>query len=248
MIGTVAVMPYVLELMADQFEKAVEESGLSRFALVAVSIVQSGVLIAIAVLAGLWASRKLNLRAPISEALVNRQPVGSIAKEFLLLSLTLGAAAGALLVLLDRLVFEPLIPEFNPAQLPQPAVWKGALASLYGGIAEELLCRLFLLSVIALALRWISRTPVGLPRWIFWTANLLVALLFGLGHLPAAAAILPLTPMWVTRVLVLNGVFAVVMGYLFWKRGLESAMLAHWTGDIVLHVIAPLLFGTSQSP
>lgn len=247
MIGTVAVMPYVLELMADQFEKAVEESGLSRLALVAVSIVQSGVLIAITVLAGLWASRKLNLRAPISEALVNRQPVGSIAKESLLLSLTLGAAAGGLLVLLDRLVFEPLISEFNPAQLPQPAVWKGALASLYGGIAEELLCRLFLLSVIALALRWISRTPAGLPRWILWTANLLVALLFGLGHLPAAAAILPLTPIWVTRVLVFNGVFAVAMGYLFWKRGLESAMLAHWTGDIVLHVIAPLLLGTSES-
>jgi len=244
MIGTVAVMPYVLELMADQFEKAVEETGLGRFALVAISLLQNGVLIAIAVFAGLWAARKLNLRAPISEAIVNRQPISPIAKEFLVLSLTVGAVGGAILIVLDRFLFDPLIPEFNAAQVPRPAVWKGALAALYGGITEELICRLFLLSVIALCLRWISRTPAGLPKWIFWTANLLVALLFGLGHLPAAAAILPLTPLWVTRVLVLNGLFAVAMGYLFWKQGLESAMFAHGTGDIVLHVVAPLLFVT----
>ena len=135
---------------------------------------------------------------------MNRQPIAAIAKEFLVLSLTVGAIGGVLVVVLDRLVFQPLIPEFNAAQFPEPAVWKGALATLYGGIAEELLCRLFLLSLLALCLRRISRTPTGLPKWIFWTANLMAALIFGLGHLPAAASILPLTPIWVTRVLVLN--------------------------------------------
>ncbi len=246
MVGAVAVMPYVMELMEDQFETAVAEAGLGKLSLIALSLVQSAVLLAIAVSVGLWAARKLDLRAPVTEALVKRQPIISVAKEFLALSLIVGALAGALVVALDRLVFQPLIPEFQAAELPQPAIWKGALASLYGGIAEELLCRLFLLSLFALFLRWISRTPTRLSSWIFWTANVMVALLFGLGHLPAAASILPLTPIWVTRVLVLNGLFAVAAGYLFWKRGLESAMLAHWTADIVFHVITPILFGTEN--
>ena len=33
---------------------------------------------------------------------------------------------------------------------------------------------------------------------------------------------------------------AVVFGWLYWKRGLEMAIVAHFGADIVLHVITPL--------
>jgi len=68
-------------------------------------------------------------------------------------------------------------------------------------------------------------------RGAFWTANTLVAVLFGLGHLPAAA---------ILYVLSLNGVAALLFGYLFWRDGLESAMIAHFFADIML-VIAPAI-------
>jgi hypothetical protein len=35
-------------------------------------------------------------------------------------------------------------------------------------------------------------------------------------------------------------VVGTVTGVLFWKYGLEHAMLAHFCADLVLHVIAPL--------
>jgi hypothetical protein len=35
----------------------------------------------------------------------------------------------------------------------------------------------------------------------------------------------------------LNGVLGVAFGRLYWKKGLESAMIAHFSADIVLHVI-----------
>jgi membrane protease YdiL (CAAX protease family) len=122
-------------------------------------------------------------------------------------------------------------------------LWKGALASLYGGITEELLCRLFLLSALALLLAWLLGTRDGLRSWTFWTANLLAALLFGFGHLPATARLLPLTPLVVTRALIHNGLPGLAMGWLFWRRGLESAMLAHGVTDIVLHVLTPAIAG-----
>ena len=38
-----------------------------------------------------------------------------------------------------------------------------------------------------------------------FAANILAAILFGLGHLPATAAIMTITPLVVVRALVLNG-------------------------------------------
>ena len=51
----------------------------------------------------------------------------------------------------------------------------------------------------------------------------------------------------VLRTLLLNGIAGVVFGWLYWKRGLEMAMLSHFSADIVLHVIAPL-FSPGASP
>jgi hypothetical protein len=50
-----------------------------------------------------------------------------------------------------------------------------------------------------------------------------------------------LTPLVVTRALLLNGIAGLALGWLYWKRGLELAMIAHLTTDFVLLVIAPML-------
>jgi membrane protease YdiL (CAAX protease family) len=74
-----------------------------------------------------------------------------------------------------------------------------------------------------------------------WTANILTAVLFGLAHLPATAALLPLTPLVIVRAIVLNGLAGVVFGWLYWRRGILLAMTSHFCADLVLHVIAPAL-------
>jgi membrane protease YdiL (CAAX protease family) len=102
--------------------------------------------------------------------------------------------------------------------------------------------RLGLFSLLVWLLTMIRGMAQGLPSTrILWTANILVALLFGLGHLPATAALVPLTPLIVIRAVALNGSASLVFGYLYWARGLEAAMLAHFTADVVLHAIMPLL-------
>jgi len=90
------------------------------------------------------------------------------------------------------------------------------------------------MSVVAWMLSRIWRQR---PAGIFWAANIGVAVLFGLAHLPATAALIPLTPLVVTRAIVLNGLVAVVAGWLYWRRGLESAMVAHFCADLVVHVL-----------
>jgi hypothetical protein len=78
------------------------------------------------------------------------------------------------------------------------------------------------------------------PAWILWPANAIAALLFGALHLPQAALIAGLSPPVVAFTLIGNGIAGLAFGWLYWKHGLVSAMAAHFSTDIVLHVIAPL--------
>ena len=71
----------------------------------------------------------------------------------------------------------------------------------------------------------------------FWVANIIVAILFGLGHLPSAAMVMHITPTVVVLALALNGIAAIAFGYLYWKRGLEAAMIAHFCADFVIYVV-----------
>ena len=97
------------------------------------------------------------------------------------------------------------------------------------------------MSLIAWLGSFISKTVEGKPTGvIFWIANILAAVVFGIAHLPAMALIIPLTPLVITRTILLNGVGGVIFGWLYWKRGLESAMVAHFSADIVLHVLLAL--------
>jgi len=73
-------------------------------------------------------------------------------------------------------------------------------------------------------------------------ANILAASLFGLGHLPAAAAAgLPVDALVVSCAVVLNRFLGLGFGWLPFAYGLESAMLAHFSADLILHVVAPFL-------
>ena len=65
--------------------------------------------------------------------------------------------------------------------------------------------------------------------------------MFGIGHLPITADLMTLTPLIVFRALLLNGIGGVIFGWLYWKKGLESAMIAHFSADIVIYVFLPLI-------
>jgi membrane protease YdiL (CAAX protease family) len=61
------------------------------------------------------------------------------------------------------------------------------------------------------------------------------AVLFGVGHLSAAAAFLAgnLTAPVVVFVIVGNSVPGVMFGYLYWRHGIEAAMMAHAAAHVV---------------
>jgi hypothetical protein len=183
---------------------------------------------------GLYLGAPYGLDAPWLRAWVYRRPRDPARRPHWWLAVTLGVLAALLVVGLSA---------FGPKHAEDTVqVWRGALASFYGGIVEEVLCRLLLVSALVWLLARCNRR-VARP-WMFVLAIVLAALLFGAGHLPAAqAAGLLGSPLLVARIVLLNVVVGIACGGLFWKYGLEHAMLAHFCADLMLHVALPLAGG-----
>ena len=234
--SAILVLPYALSLSSE----ALKASPLPMEAIAAISIIQSSVLFAIFIFAGLKLSQKAGLGLPILENWLDGKPVKAPLSAILPISIALGVAAGVAIVALDAVFFYL----GSPISLGQaePPIWQGFLASFYGGIGEEVMMRLFLMTALVWAFSKFQKTADGKPASaMVWLAIIIASVLFGLGHLPVTAAMTAVTPLILARALLLNGIGGMVFGWLYWKRGLESAIIAHFSADIVLHVLVPAL-------
>lgn len=231
-VSALLVIPYTLSLTA--------ASTTITPLMLLLSVVQNLILFAIVSFLGLLLSKPVGLGLPILEGCLEGKNQRNELKAILLPSVIWGVISGVLIVLLN-IPFQALSEEMQQLEI-DISPWKALLASFYGGIAEEVLLRLFVVSLFVWISFKIKKNKEGLPTKAgMWLSIILAAVLFGLGHLPATAAIVPITFIVVVRAVVLNGVAGVIFGWLYWKKGLESAMIAHFSADIVLHIIAPLV-------
>jgi membrane protease YdiL (CAAX protease family) len=236
-LSAVAVLPYLRQLTPQAFEKI----ALSFPMLAVLQGVQALVLLGLLSLLGLRMGHRVGLGSPLLQAWLQRRDPPGRALLRPWQAIALGVLA-AVAILAASVVLDPSLP----APLHPPArgyaatsALYGLLASFYGGIAEELQLRLFLMTLLV----WLfsafgRRTPRAA---VFWIAIVVAALAFGAGHLPAADKIWGLSGIVVARTVALNAIGGLVFGWLYWKRGIEMAVLGHFSADIVLHVVAPLL-------
>lgn len=236
-LATAALFPYLLMIVPHMFAKLPMPLWLA----VVLQSLQAGVLLTLLSLAGLRMGHRVGLGAPWLRAALFG---GERTRQPWLAAIVLGLFSGLVILGLDPL-FAPYMPALLHPEAPpttgQASAAAGFLASFYGGIGEELMLRLFLMTLLV----WMqSKLDGGRTHALhFWIAIVLAAVLLGVGHLPTAVEVWPLDAVVVTRTLVLNGVAGLVFGWLYWKHGIESAMLAHFSADLVLHVVAPLAMG-----
>jgi len=238
-VGTLAVLPYTLTLQASVLEKTLTTVPLG--VIITAQIIQAVVMFGVATALGLLLAKRIGLGAPILERFFAGEKISDHVKPFLLPAILFGIIVGFIIIGLDKFVFMPALQTEllqGGGDNVHTTPWQGFLASFYGGIDEEILLRLFLMSLLAWLGKFVSHTADGKPTvGVLWTANILAAVIFGLGHLPATAAMMTITPLVVIRAIVLNGLGGIGFGYFYTKYGLESAMLSHFSADIILHVL-----------
>ncbi|WP_414545502.1 CPBP family intramembrane glutamic endopeptidase [Nostoc sp. CCY0012] len=202
---------------------------------------QYAILLAISILIGIGCAYRVGLRSHLIDYWVLHTPKIPYSVIEMKWSLGVGAATTIIVLLLDWLM-QPALPEALRAANTEPNWVSSLTAMLYGGITEEILMRWGLMSLLV----WIAwkglKQGVTLPsQGIYQGAIVLAALVFGLLHLPATAAIVPLTPVVIIRALLLNGIAGITFGWLFWQYSLEAAMLAHISFHAFVFVLSGLL-------
>jgi hypothetical protein len=209
-------------------------AGLSLPLLALVSAVNPLLLLGVACLLGAYAAPRVSLQSYV----IDRREVDSEIWQRLQndvgLAVGIGIVGGVLIVVLDA-VMMPFVAQDLPQSVlgaPRPTVLDvfayAPVRFLYGGITEELMLRFGLMSILVfLGWRITGRRGDGPQPGVVWAAIGIAAVLFGLGHLPALAQSVDLTPALVVRTVLLNAVAGVLFGWLYWRRSLEVAMVAH---------------------
>ncbi|MDO5540959.1 MAG: CPBP family intramembrane metalloprotease [Eubacteriales bacterium] len=142
---------------------------------------------------------------------------------------------------LDYWIFGKIIPEVA-ASCENITISNFIASVLYGGIIEEVMLRLFTMSLIVFLIwKVFFRT---LPKEqisdrVFIAANILSAIIFAAGHLPATF----LTFEQVGAVVIFhcflyNGGLGIVFGRLYRKYGIQYAM----TGHILCHIVSKIIW------
>jgi hypothetical protein len=134
----------------------------------------------------------------------------------------IGIGVGVFLILADT-VFSRL---HTLGPLPHPRFPLSILAAASAGIGEELIFRLFFISV-----------------WTWLISSVLSALAFAFTHLPAVMAlfefptIADVPPVLLVEMVLLNGVLSVFAAYYFRKYGFLAPVGIHFWTNVVWHVV-----------
>lgn len=217
--------------------EAILASRFTPFQIKLVLLVNPILMLIIFVTLGATLHQKVMLKAPIIENIVGIKQDQVLFGDLINSGMTGGLLSGVLIVTLGY-VFTPMLPEefLLLGESLKPTL---AARFLYGGITEEILMRFGLMTLVV----WItSKIFKNLQPIVYWIGIIIAALLFALGHFPIAfSAVESPSNLLLIYVLLGNTIGGVIFGWLYWKKGLESAFIAHIFAHITMVLAEPLI-------
>ncbi len=200
-----------------------EIAQLPPFTIKLLTLVQPIIFLSIAVVVGTALYDKVSLTVPtISSLLKIEHPKISFVQQ-IKYGVLFGLLAGILIVFV-AFIFEMLLPE--EFKVLASKVELTLLARLgYGGIVEELLLRFGFMTFVV----WVaSKLTKNLNGTTYWIGIILSTILFAIGHFPVVyASVSQPSFLLLTYILIGNSVGGLILGWLYWQKGLETAIIAH---------------------
>lgn len=195
----------------------------------ALYLVNPTILLIMGVVLGSLFYKKVKLELPLIESLLFGK---KLPKLYPLLIVGIGGGIfSGLLITITTLIFQPYLTDdflrISDSFHPNPAV-----RFLYGGITEEIIVRF---GIMTLLIWLVFKLSGHLKPVVYWIGILISSLIFALLHLPFLFALLDdPSPAVIWYVIIANSFGGIVFGWLYWRRGLEMAMLAHILTHVVL--------------
>ncbi len=233
LVASVIAAMYQITMLTDSMKQQIISQLGSINALIPVAAVQGVLFTFIATFIGLKLARKVNLKLNFK-----------FDKKALILSILIGFVTAFIITVSDRFIFAKYLPSTIIKYVFSPTYLLSGI--LYGGIIEEVLLRLFIMSLFVLILWKLfakAKDYLNIPNRVYIFAIILSAILFAAGHLPLTIQTLGTSAPILIRCFILNGIGGIGFGYLYWKKGLSYSIYAHAITHIFMQVIfMPILF------
>lgn len=234
LLGVLTMLTVTIPL--DSFPKEVLEE-ISPEILKYLVLINPTILLLIAVVIGTLLYDKVGFSVPTISSILKIEKSKIKFNDQVKFGVLIGLCSGILITVM-RLIFKSLIPqEFidlgNKIDLTIIARFG------YGGFTEELLMRFGFMTLIVWIIFKITKNSGNSTYWI---GIILAAILFAVGHFPVVfSAITNPTIALLTYVLIANSIAGLFFGWLYWKKGLESAFVGHIFAHVAM-IIGEFLF------
>jgi hypothetical protein len=236
MTGVLSILLIDISAILSSLPAATGSEQLPPALLKLVSIIQPTILLTLAVFIGTRLASQVGLSAPAAEAMARGDSFFEALKPQIVPGLFAGLFSG-IAILLCWILFRPILPLLFVTRAEKLNTATPVLTRfLYGGITEELLLRWGFMTLLVWITWRVLQAERGKPKTIYLVAAIVVsAIIFGIGHLPIAVALgVDFTVPIVTFIVLANSIFGLVSGFLYWRKGLEAAIIAHITTHVVL--------------
>lgn len=228
LIGGFFVGIYQLDGFPTELQQQVYDQGITKTMLGLVSAIQSAGYGLILGSLGILLSKKIGLWKDDIK-FENKSIISSIVVAII---------GGLSMILLDIFFFGNYSQVIVDSYLVKPTISYIIAMVTYGAVVEEIMLRLFMMSLIAFILHKIfERDKQYTSTLILMISNIISAMLFAAGHLPITSILFGLSPMIIFRCFLLNGGLGLLFGRLYRKYGIWYAMIAHGGCHIISKLI-----------
>lgn len=226
LIGGYCIGLYSYDSLSEELIKQLQDQNISKEMVALSSMIQYGIVFGLILASiGIVLSKKIKLWKDFK---LNKKAI---------LTTTITTIIGALILFPgDKLIFGSLSTWVSEQYTLKPTIYKMIGGLLVGGIIEEVMMRLFFMSLVVFIIFKILKKK-EIPTKVYVIANIIAALLFAAGHLPSTATMTTLTPIIIIRCFLFNGGLGLVFGYLYRKYGIGYAMVSHG----LCHLISDIL-------
>ena len=211
---------YMYDSLSNEMLKQLQEQNMTKELLIIVSMIQYSVIYGIILASiGIILSEKVNKNAIIVTVIIT--------------------IVGALLLFPgDKLIFGLFSNWVNEQYNVSPTIEKVFAGLFAGGIIEEVMMRLFFMSLLVFIIsKLFYKNKKNISVKVYVIANIISAMLFSVGHIPSTMQMTTLTPVLIIRCFLFNGMFGLCFGYLYRKYGIGYAIISHG----LCHLISDIL-------
>ena len=228
LIGGYCIGLYSYDSLSEETLALLQEQNATRDLIALSSMVQYGIVFGVVLATiGILFSEKIHLWKSFQP---NRKAIlmTSIISVFSALCLFPG----------DTLIFGSLNEWVRSQYTQSPTIWKILGGLLVGGIIEEVMMRLFFMSLCVLLISVIFfKKRKEIPVSVYVISNIIAAILFAAGHIPSTMTMTSLTPVILIRCFLFNGGLGLAFGHLYRKYGIGYAMSAHGLAHLISDIL-----------